>query len=240
MKGVTPETWRTFFKMLSDSQVFTIIASHRWPSYLDDHESSTFPGEMLNVLAPIAINRVDLTLRTGRDQSLTGLIRCQDDIESLDLILSWCGPDLGLLNIVLPLTGKLGAAETAAMLTRGDDLLVLPEFPSRLLKRLPTWKTSIALWRNAPKSLKKLLIAFAPFHRYLPRCYEAYCVDFVVNKQALTHPVRNYLAQFNPEGVKVWDFCYDNLHTILSPACHGGNIDDRQLFPVWYSLSSSK
>jgi hypothetical protein len=204
-KGVKPLTWKYFFEMLSKSQVYTIVASHRWPWILDTHETSEFPPSMLYVLAPVVLNRADLALRTGGDQTLAGLIKGQNDIESLDLILSWCGPDLGLLNIILPLVGRLGAAKTAAMLTRGDDLLVLRGFPRRLLKRLPMWRVSKIFWKNAPKSLKELLIAFAPFHGYLPRCYEAYCVEFVLNKRALTHPIRNYFAKRSPETAKVWD-----------------------------------
>ncbi|KJZ70328.1 hypothetical protein HIM_10296 [Hirsutella minnesotensis 3608] len=199
MRGTTPETWKAFFQILSNGPLFTIVASHRWPWYLDDHERSEFPGRLLYVLAPVVIKRVGLT---QRGQTFTGLIKGPDDIERLDLILKWCGPDLGLRCIIVQLVRKLGAAKTATMLTRGDDLLVCPEFPRRLLQRLPMWETSKNLWKNAPKSLRELLIAFAPFHGRLPRCYEEYCLRFVVNKRALTHPVWNFFARFNPEAAK--------------------------------------
>ena len=195
--------WKAFFKSLLESPAYTIVASHRWPWYLDDHPTSEFEPQTIYILPPLTLSRMDVALKVGRNYAtLDGLLKNSKDIEHLDLILEWAGHDTGLVSVFLPFVKEVGVERAAKALIMGEDIISCPEIRGSAIKQLPAYEVARRFWKKAPNFFREMLMGFAPFHNYLPRCHESYSRDFTINKQTSLHPIFNFFSKYNPEAAQ--------------------------------------
>lgn len=146
---------------------------------------------------------MDVALKIEKNYAtLDGLLKNSKDIEHLDLILEWAGHDAALVSIFLPFVKEVGVERAATALIMGEDIISCPEIRGSALKQLPAYGVAKRFWKKAPDSFKEVLIGFAPFYNYLPRCHESYSRDFTIKKQTFLHPVFNFFTKYNPKAAQ--------------------------------------
>lgn len=184
--------WKSFLADLSSAPAYTIVASYYFPWYIDKHPRTEWPWDTYIVLGPPNSTSFRLAEQTGGERSIKGLLKSPRDAEMLEMVSKWSGECFLLQQAMTALTKESGLETTVQSLQSNADLLRCSTFNSSAIRSQKVFRIAQELWKHCLSTEKSILLSFAPFHGYLPRCYESYTRSFCLGRLELRHPVRDW------------------------------------------------